>query len=127
MVRLNTLLPSTARSTPRLRPLVGTLVLMLATMESHAEALAPQDIGDLSLEELATIQVTSVSRRPESLSGAASSIFVITGTEIHRAGAATLPEALRLAPNLQVARVDARNYAITARGFNIPSKTSCWS
>jgi iron complex outermembrane receptor protein len=102
------------------RPLVCALVLALVAMEAHAEALAPQDIADLSLEELATIQVTSVSRRPESLSGAASSIFVITGAEIHRAGVTTLPEALRLAPNLQVARVDARNYAITARGFNNP-------
>lgn len=111
---------SPARSKPRLRPLVGALVLMLAAMETHAAAFAPepQDIGDMSLEELATIQVTSVSRRPESLSAAASSIFVITGKEIHRAGATTLPEALRLAPNLQVARVDARNYAVTARGFN---------
>jgi len=102
------------------RPLVRGLMLALVAMEAHAAALAPQDIGDLSLEELATIQATSVSRRPESLSGAASSIFVISGAEIHRAGVTPLPEALRLAPNLQVARVDARNYAVTARGFNNP-------
>jgi iron complex outermembrane receptor protein len=96
------------------------LALALGATHAHAEALASasKDLGDLSLEELANIQVTSVSRRPESLSDAASSIFVITGTDIHRAGATTLPEALRLAPNLQVARVDARNYAVTARGFN---------
>ncbi|QOY96497.1 TonB-dependent receptor [Massilia sp. UMI-21] len=95
---------------------------MLTAVEGRADVLAaaPQDIGDLSLEELANIQVTSVSKRPESLSGAASSIFVINGSEIRRAGATTLPEALRLAPNLQVARVDARNYAVTARGFNSP-------
>lgn len=121
MPRLITPLPSSTRITPRIRPLVIALVLTLATVESHATlAGEPQDIGDLSLEELANIQVTSVSRRPQSLSDAASSIFVITGSEIHRAGATTLPEALRLAPNLQVARVDARNYAITARGFNSP-------
>jgi iron complex outermembrane receptor protein len=96
------------------------LALALLATHAHAEALASasKDLGDLSLEELANIQVTSVSRRPESLSDAASSIFVITGAEIHRAGATTLPEALRLAPNLQVARVDARNYAVTARGFS---------
>jgi iron complex outermembrane receptor protein len=79
-----------------------------------------QDIADLSLEELANVQVTSVSKRPESLSNAASSIFVISGTDIHRSGATTLPEALRLAPNLEVARVDARNYSVTARGFSNP-------
>ena len=104
----------------RLRTLVRCLVLTTAAAAAHAETLSsePRDLGDLSLEELANIQVTSVSRRPESLSDAASSIFVITGTDIHRAGATTLPEALRLAPNLQVARVDARNYAVTARGFS---------
>ncbi|HTH45222.1 MAG TPA: TonB-dependent receptor, partial [Oxalicibacterium sp.] len=76
------------------------------------------DLGDLSLEELANIQVTSVSKKSESLADAPASIFVVTGDEIRRSGATTLPEALRLAPNLQVARSDARNYAITSRGFN---------
>lgn len=77
-------------------------------------------LADLSLEELANIQITTVSKRPESLADAPASVFVITGEEIRRSGAATLPEAMRLAPNLQVARVDARNYAVTARGFNSP-------
>lgn len=83
-----------------------------------AQAQSLGDVDDLQLEDLSNIKVTSVSKRPELLSDASSSIFVITGEEIRRAGAATLPEALRLAPNLQVARVDARNYAVTARGFN---------
>lgn len=110
------------RNKPRLRPLAGGIALSLCVMHAHAEqpTPAPQDIADLSLEELANVQVTSVSKRPESLSNAASSIFVISGTDIHRAGVTTLPEALRLAPNLEVARVDARNYAVTARGFSSP-------
>jgi len=62
--------------------------------------------------------VTSVSRRSEPAFDAVASIFVISADSIKRAGVTTLPEALRLAPNLQVARVDARNYAVTARGFN---------
>jgi len=108
--------------TPRLRPLVGSLALSLFALHAHAEqpAQGVQDIADLSLEELANVQVTSVSKRPESLSNAASSIFVIGGADIHRAGVTTLPEALRLAPNLEVARVDARNYSVTARGFSSP-------
>ncbi len=73
---------------------------------------------ELSLEELANIRVTSVSKKSESIADAPASVFVITGNEIRRSGATTLPEALRLAPNLQVARSNARNYAITARGFN---------
>src|SRR6266403_1533500 len=38
--------------------------------------------------------------------------------DIRRSGASSLPEALRLASNLQVAQVDSRQWAISARGFN---------
>jgi iron complex outermembrane receptor protein len=81
-------------------------------------ALAARDLADLSLEQLANVVVSSVSRRNEPLSRAPASIYVITGNEIRRSGATSLPEALRLAPNLQVARVDSSQWAITARGFN---------
>jgi iron complex outermembrane receptor protein len=64
------------------------------------------------------IEVTSVSKRAEKLSEAASAIQVITGEDIRRSGATSIPEALRLASNLQVAQVDSRQWAITARGFN---------
>src|SRR5258708_36788868 len=63
------------------------------------------------------IEVTSVSRRPERLSDAAASIFVITGDEIRRSGATNLPEALRLAPSLDVVAVNAGGYTVSARGF----------
>src|SRR5438132_459768 len=72
----------------------------------------------LSLEELMNIEVTSVSKRPEKLSETASAIQVITGEDIRRSGASSLPEALRLASNLEVAQVDSRQWAISARGFN---------
>ena len=77
-----------------------------------------EDLADLSLEQLADIEVMSVSRRLEPLSQAAASIYVITPEDIRRSGATTLPEALRLAPNLQVARADASRWAISARGYN---------
>jgi iron complex outermembrane receptor protein len=76
------------------------------------------DLSRLSLEELSNIDVTSVSKRSEPLAGAAAAVYVITREEIRRSGATSLPEALRLAPNLQVARVDSSQYAISARGFN---------
>lgn len=82
-----------------------------------AELLAT-NLADLTLDQLSNIEVTSVSKRAERLSDAAASVFVITADDIRRSGATTLPEALRLAPNLQVARADANQYAITARGFN---------
>ena len=64
------------------------------------------------------IVVTSVAKRPEKLSEVASAIQVITADDIRRAGATSLPEALRLATNLEVAQIDSRQWAITARGFN---------
>jgi len=64
------------------------------------------------------IEVTSVSGRPEKLSETASGIQVITAEDIRRSGATSLPEALRLASNLEVAQIDARQWAISARGFN---------
>jgi iron complex outermembrane receptor protein len=71
----------------------------------------------LDLKALMNIEVTSVSRRPERLSDAAASIFVITGDEIRRSGATNLPEALRLAPSLDVVQVNAGGYTVSARGF----------
>jgi iron complex outermembrane receptor protein len=98
----------------------------MAALGLAAAALAEQapgtlrvaDLGDLSLEDLGRIPVTSVTGRPQPVEEAAASIFVITAEDIRRSAATSLPEALRLAPNLQVARINANQYAISARGFN---------
>src|SRR5690606_23348740 len=71
-----------------------------------------------TLEELMDIEVTSVSKHAERLSETASAIQVITQEDIRHSGATSVPEALRLAPNLQVAQVNASQWAISARGFN---------
>lgn len=76
------------------------------------------NIADLSLEDLSNVEVISVSGRAERLADAPASIYVITSDDIRRSGARSLPEALRMAPNLQVARSGANGYAISARGFN---------
>jgi len=78
----------------------------------------PPELADLSIEELANIEITSVSKRPERLHQAAASVFVITAEDIRRAGSRSLPEALRLAPNLVVARASNAGYFISARGMN---------
>jgi len=75
----------------------------------------------LSVEQLMNVEVMSVSRRPERLLRAPSAIQVITQNDIQRSGASSLPEALRLASNLDVAQVDSRQWAISARGFNSTS------
>ena len=99
---------------------IACLLVAGAPMPAQAEAEAAGDasLADLSLEELANLQITSVSRRAERISDAAASVYVITAEAIRRSGASSLPEALRLAPNLQIAQIDANQYAITARGFN---------
>src|SRR6266705_5178846 len=81
-------------------------------------SLTAEALKKLSIEQLMNLQVTSVSKRPERLSQTASAIQVITQEDIRRSGAASLAEALRLAANLQVAQIDSRQWAISARGFN---------
>ncbi|HXM75313.1 MAG TPA: Plug domain-containing protein, partial [Thermoanaerobaculia bacterium] len=78
----------------------------------------PTELKKLSLEELFEIEVTSVSKKPEKLSETAAAIHVVTDEDIRRSGAVSIPEALRDIPGVEVARVDSRQYAITARGFN---------
>jgi outer membrane receptor protein involved in Fe transport len=76
--------------------------------QARSGAAVPEsELAKLDLKELMNLEITSVSRRAEPLSGAAASIFVITGDEIRRSGATNLPEALRLAPNLDVVEVNA--------------------
>jgi iron complex outermembrane receptor protein len=71
----------------------------------------------MSLEELSNVQVTSVSKTAQTLSSAPASIYVITREEILRSGALSVPEALRLAPNLQITQLSSTDYEISARGF----------
>jgi iron complex outermembrane receptor protein len=92
-------------------------LLLLLVLAAPAAAQTPR-LTDLSLDELANIEVTSVSRTSEPIARAPAAIYVITADDIRRAGVRTLAEALRLAPNLLVARADAGQYAISARGFN---------
>lgn len=94
------------------------LVLSVAgLLPWSAQAQDVEQLRDLTIDQLAQLEVTSASKRAEPLSGAPAALYIVTGNDIVRAGATSLPEALRLAPNLDVQRIDARQYAITARGF----------
>lgn len=75
-------------------------------------------IEDLSLTDLMQIEVSSVSRKSQTLSQTAAAAFVITQEDIRRSGASSIPEALRLAPGLEVAQIGSSSWAITSRGFN---------
>ena len=95
-------------------------IMLLGSMAGGAKAAAivPTDLTELSLEELMNIEITSVSKKPEKLADAAAAIFVITQEDIRRSGVTCIPEALRMVPGINVARIDSNKWAITSRGFN---------
>ncbi|MBI3856360.1 MAG: TonB-dependent receptor plug domain-containing protein, partial [Planctomycetes bacterium] len=73
-------------------------------------------LTDLTIEDLMRIEVTSAARKPERLVDTASAIFVIRNDDILRSGVRSVPEALRMAPGIEVARIDANKWSVTARG-----------
>lgn len=93
------------------------LALTAIAGASSAQQL-PNNLTTTSLEELMNIEVTSVSKKEEKLFQTAAAVYVITQEEIRRSGLTSIPELLRLAPGLQVARIDGTKWAISARGFN---------
>ena len=100
------------------RTLSIAVAVLWVTPAGVARAASEADLGDLSLEALMQIEVTSVSKRAQPLSEAAAAVYVLDGEDIRRSGHTSIPEALRLVPGLSVARIDSNNWAITARGFN---------
>lgn len=89
----------------------------VAAREPIMLAALPSDLTQLSLNDLLSIEVTSVSRRAEPLREAAAAVFVLTGDEIRRSGVHSIAEALRMVPGLQVSRSSALNYLVTSRGI----------
>ena len=72
----------------------------------------------MTLEQLGNIEVTTVSKEPEEVWNTPAAIYVISQEDIQRSGATNIPEALRLAPGVEVARITSGEYAIGIRGFN---------
>ncbi|WKJ91402.1 TonB-dependent receptor [Methylomonas montana] len=85
--------------------------------KAAAEEVAP-DIESLSINELMQMEVSSASRKSQTLSDTAAAAFVISQDDIRRSGATSIPDALRMAPGIDVAQINASSWAITARGFN---------
>jgi len=95
--------------------LIFAVVALLCRSASAQEDAV--DLMSMSLEELMDVEVSLTSRTEIRLFETAAATFVLTGDDIRRAGATTLPEALRLVPGMQVASIDANKWAISARGF----------
>jgi iron complex outermembrane receptor protein len=91
------------------------LLVILSSAAAHAAT--DGDLTAMSLADLAKVEVTSVSKTSEALQRAPAAIYVISHDDIVRSGATSIPEALRLAPNLLVTQTSASAYVISARGL----------
>lgn len=98
--------------------LCGAVIWILSGARALAVELAALDIKLLTLEQLMEIDVYSASRRLESVQDTPSAVYVLTNEDLRRSRALTIPDALRLVPGVQVARVDASRWAVSIRGFN---------
>ncbi|MDP0563185.1 MAG: TonB-dependent receptor [Candidatus Endonucleobacter sp. (ex Gigantidas childressi)] len=76
------------------------------------------DLLDFSLQELMVLQVTSVTRRSQRQFDAAAAIYTITHDDIKQLGITSIPEALRMVPGMQVAKLNGSTWSVSARGFN---------
>ncbi len=101
----------------RKKPLALLLSLILAGPFAHAQTSKPDNL-DLSLEELMNLVVTSVSKKAQTLAETAAAAYVIKAEDIRRSGATNIPEALRLAPGVQVAAIGHNRWSVSIRGFN---------
>lgn len=106
---------------------IALLTILLVCSTNSSVAAHDEDYGhkhdlsdliNLSIEDLEKLKVTSVSRKAESKFRAASSISVLTKEDIRRSGFTSIPEALRMVPGVNVARVDSNKWSISVRGFN---------
>jgi iron complex outermembrane receptor protein len=100
----------------RIRVLVLLLLFSVPLWAADSDPLP--DLKSLSLEELMHLDVTSVRKKEERLDRSAAAIYVITRDQIRRSGLTSIPELLRLAPGVQVARINGNAWAISVRGFN---------
>ncbi|SER61333.1 iron complex outermembrane recepter protein [Nitrosomonas sp. Nm51] len=105
-----------------IQKLLVSVMLCCFTSYAIASRMPDEDqLLSLSIEELMDIRVvnvSSVSRRTQKLTETASAIFVITQEDIRRSGVTNIPDALRMAPGVQVGRIDTNKWAVSIRGFN---------
>ena len=104
------------------KPLLAVLISSLVITYSFADTSSEDDeLLDLSLEELISLDVpdvTSVSRKKQRLMDSAAAVYVITDEDIQRSGVTSIPEALRMVPGMQIARLNSNTWSISTRGFN---------
>lgn len=97
---------------------ITTLAMPGVVVSQPSDSLPMEAYLDLPLEDLLSLEVTSVSKKRQPLSEAPAAIYVITQDDIKRSGVTSIPEALRMAPGVQVTRINSNKWAVSSRGFN---------
>jgi iron complex outermembrane receptor protein len=102
---------------------ITLLISLVAPVQKNcAQAIASdqkpgENLKQLSLEQLGNVEVTTVSKDPQQVQKTPAAVFVITQEDIRRSGATSIPEALRLAPGVEVAQIDGNHWSVSIRGF----------
>lgn len=104
------------RATVAVVALAGTALSAHAKEDNAGDDLSA--LASMSLEDLADIEISSVSKRMEKRTAAAAAIHVITAEDIRRSTATSLPDLLRAVPGVHVAALDASIRSISIRGFS---------
>jgi iron complex outermembrane receptor protein len=101
---------------------VGGCFSLIATLGVSASPAMASDVDPFALspEQLFDAEVVSASRTLENVWDASAAIYVVSTADIERAGVTSIPEALRLVPGVQVARINSAGWAVSVRGFNSP-------
>jgi iron complex outermembrane recepter protein len=86
-------------------------------LELPIEQLAKTPVAPTAFPSMET-PVTSVTKETSTVGRSAAAVFVITNEMIRRSGAANIPQALRMAPGLDVAQFNSNTWAISSRGFD---------
>jgi iron complex outermembrane receptor protein len=100
--------------------LAVTFSLLLTSIPAASSDAAQQSgnpLKELTLEQLGNIEVTTVSKQPTEVWKTPAAVYVITNEDIQNSGATTIPEALRLAPGVEVAQIDSHQWSVGIRGF----------
>ncbi|WP_211825424.1 TonB-dependent receptor plug domain-containing protein [Kistimonas asteriae] len=94
------------------------LAVALCSLFTTSAAIGEDDFLDMSLEELVSLEVTSVSKKSQSIMESAAAVYAITQEDIRRSGAKTIPDLLRMVPGLQVSKINGNAWSVSSRGFN---------
>lgn len=89
----------------------------VSTDKPQDESQSNNPVRDLTLEQLGDLQVTTATKEPEEVWDTPAAIYVITQEDIQRSGATSIADVLRLAPGVEVGRIDSDSWAVGIRGF----------